>query len=48
MKTNPATEFAIYQSVKFANSDPVALIGGILRFGLVNYEQYSVSKEKAP
>ena len=29
-------EFAIYQSVKFANSAPVALIGGILRFGTYN------------
>lgn len=44
MKTNPVMEFAIYQSVKFANSAPVALIGGILRFGLVRYEQYSVSE----
>ena len=29
-------EFAIYQSVKFASSAPVALIGGILRFGTYN------------
>lgn len=36
MKTNPVMEFAIYQSVKFANSAPVALIGGILRFGTYN------------
>lgn len=26
--------FAIYRSVKFASSAPVALIGGILRFGI--------------
>jgi hypothetical protein len=48
MKTNPATEFVSYQSVKFASSATVALIGGILRFGLISYEQYSVSKEKTP
>jgi DNA (cytosine-5)-methyltransferase 3A len=36
MKTNPVMEFAIYQSVKFASSAPVALIGGILRFGTYN------------
>ena len=44
MKTNPAMEFVSYQSVRFASSAPVALIGGILRFGLVRYEQYSVSE----
>ena len=29
-------EFAIYRNVKFASSAPVALIGGILRFGTYN------------
>ena len=36
MNTNPATEFVSYQSVRFASSAPVALIGGILRFGTYN------------
>ena len=33
-------EFVSYRSVKFASSAPVALIGGILRFGLQKNEYW--------
>lgn len=44
MQTNPATEFVSYRSARFASNAKGAQIGDIIKFGLVSYEQYGISK----